>query len=97
MPSFDRTPDKPKSFGYKVSWFAVKASDSTRVLDALGAERGAPANWASGLAAALPFPASQGSDRWVFVSPPVSNWVLVVGSPAGLPHPVAPTERFHAR
>ena len=93
MPSFDQTPDKPQSFGYKVSWFAVKASDPALVLDALGLEKGTPANWASGLAAALPLPASQGS--WVFVSPPVGNWVLIVSRPSVLPYPVAPTERFH--
>src|SRR5215471_10502176 len=52
MPSFDQTPDKPQSFGYKVSWFAVEASDPALVLDALGLEKGTPANWASGLAAA---------------------------------------------
>jgi hypothetical protein len=92
MPSFDHTPDKSMPFGYKVSWFAVKASDPARVLDALEFGRGTPANWASGLAAALPFPAT---DTWVFVSPSVSGWVLVVGAPHVLPHPVAPTERFH--
>lgn len=92
VPSFDQTPDKPMSFGYKVSWFAVKASDPARVLDALELKRGTPANWTAGLAAALPFPSTA---TWVFVSPPVSGWVLVVGAPHVLPHPVAPTECFH--
>jgi len=35
MPSFDQTPDKPQSFGHKVSWFAVKVSNTASVLDAL--------------------------------------------------------------
>ena len=92
MPSFDQAPDKPVPFGYKVSWFAVRALEPAEVVAALEFGRGTPANWASGLAAALPFPTS---DTWVFVSPPVSGWVLVVGAPHVLPYPVAPTERFH--
>jgi hypothetical protein len=89
MRSLDQTPDKPKSFGHKVSWFAVKVSDPARVLDALEFERGTPANWASGFAAAVRFPTALESD-WVFVAPPISGWVLVVGS--GLPYP---GERVH--
>lgn len=88
MASLDQTPDKPESFGYKVSWFAVRASDPASVLEALELEDRAPANWAFGLAAA--YRTSERSDRWVFVSPPVSGWVLVVGS--CLPYPVASGE-----
>jgi hypothetical protein len=83
MPSFDRTPDAPESFGFKVSWFAVRAADPASVLDALELEQAAPANWASGIAAAYGDP--QSSDSWVFVSPPIGGWVLVVGS--SLPYP----------
>ncbi len=46
-----------------------------------------PANWASGLAAM--YGDSQSSDAWVFASPPVSGWVLVVGS--SLPYPTNET------
>ena len=93
LPSFDQTPDKPQSFGYKVSWFAVKTSDPTSVLGALEFEEATPANWASGLAAAAAIGPSQRSAPWVFVSPPVSGWVFVVGF--WLPYPVAPTGRHH--
>ncbi len=41
MLPFDQTPDKPQSFGYKVSWLALKASDPAAVCDALEL----PANW----------------------------------------------------
>ena len=51
MPSFDQTPDKPEAFGFKISWFAVKATDPAAVLDALEFKEAMPANWASGLAA----------------------------------------------
>jgi hypothetical protein len=83
MPSFDQTPDKPQPFGFKVLWFAVKASDPTSVLDALGFGEATPTNWASGLAAV--HADSQSSDSWVFVSPAVSGWVLVLCS--RLPYP----------
>ena len=43
MPKFAQTPDKPEPFGYKVSWFAVKASDPALVLDALAFGEGTQA------------------------------------------------------
>ena len=49
MPSFDQTPDKPEPFGFKISWFAVKATDPATVLDALEFKEAMPANWASAL------------------------------------------------
>jgi hypothetical protein len=80
MASFDETPDKPK--GFKVLWFAVKAADPASVLDALEFGERTPANWASGLATVY-------GDQWVFASPPVSGWILVVGLP--LPYPTNET------
>jgi hypothetical protein len=87
MPSFDQTPDEPQPFGFKVSWFAVKASDPASVLDALEFGEGTPTNWASGLAAA--HGDSQSSDRWLFMSAPISGWVLAVSS--WLPYPTVET------
>jgi hypothetical protein len=86
MPSFQQTPDKPQSFGYKVSWFALKASDPAKVVDALELAGAIPANWSSGLAAAYPYADSHRSDPWLFVSPPVNGWVLAVNF--WLPYPV---------
>jgi hypothetical protein len=83
MPSFDQTPDKPRPFGFKVNWFALKASDPGSVLDAFEIGKATPSNWASGLAAVY------GDDPWVFASPPVSGWILVVGS--WLPYPTNET------
>jgi hypothetical protein len=83
MPSFDQTPDKPQGFGFKVNWFAVRASDPASVLDALGFDETTPANWASGLAAMY------GDDAWVFASPPISGWVMVVSG--SLPYPTNET------
>jgi hypothetical protein len=87
MPSFDQTPDKPKAFGFKVLWFAVKAADPTSVLDALEFGGATPANWTSGLAAA--YGDRQSNDAWVFASPAISGWVLVVG--LSLPRPTIET------
>ena len=87
MPSFNQIPDKPQSFGYKVSWFAVKASEPTSVIDALELAEATPANWESGLAAVYLDRDSQTGNSWVFVSPPVSAWVLVVS--LSLPYPVS--------
>src|SRR5262249_1793747 len=84
MPSFDQTPDTPQSFGYKVSWFAVKAADSPSVLGALRCTEGTPANWASGLKAAGALDRA-GPDAWVFASPSIDGRVLLVGY--WLPHP----------
>jgi hypothetical protein len=83
MPTFDRTPDGPDSFGYKVSWFAVRAGDAASVVQALELGPDTAANWQSGLAAMYD---SSDAEPWIFVSPPVGGWVLVVGSL--LPYPV---------
>jgi hypothetical protein len=93
MPSFDQTPDMPEEFGFKISWFAVKASDPASVLEALEFGGATPANWASGLAAA--YGRSQDSEAWVFASPPISGWVLVVGS--SLPYPSNETHHDFGR
>lgn len=82
--SFDRTPDKPQSFGYKVSWFALKADDPATVLGAMEVEGAMPANWASGLKAAYGHSLPE-EESWVFVSPPVNGWVLAISS--SLPYP----------
>jgi len=85
MTSFDQTPDTPQQFGYKVSWFAVKAPDPASVLHALKLAEATPSNWASGLA--VVYSRSRESDPWVFVAPPVSGWVLAVST--SWPYPVA--------
>ncbi len=87
MSSFNRTPDHPQSFGYKVSWFAIKTSDPASVIDALEIRQATPANWATGLAAACPPIDSSISDPWMFVSPPINGWVVAVS--AWFPYPVA--------
>jgi hypothetical protein len=78
-PAFNQTPDYPQSFGYKISWFALKASDPASVLDALEISDATPSNWECGLAAVYSR-VSDESDPRIFVSPPVSGWVLAVST-----------------
>lgn len=93
MPSFDLTPDRPEAFGYKVNWFAVRASDPASVANALGIGPGVPANWASGMAAAYGRLSATDKRSWIFLSSPVKGWVFVVGS--SLPYPVMHTADRH--
>jgi hypothetical protein len=92
----NQTPDKPQSFGYKVSWLGLKTSDPAAVLDALELGEATPTNWESGLAAVYD---SERSDACVFVSPPVGGWVFAVSG--WLPYPTVEThhdigEKFDA-
>ncbi len=58
-------------------WLAVKAAKSAVVQAALNLHRPTPCSWEEGLAEAR-------QDK-LFISPPISGWVLVVGP--GLPEP----------
>jgi hypothetical protein len=92
-PHFDPTPDLPQPFGYKVNWFAVRASSPEVVLEALGLHAKAPANWASGMAAAYRWSASDDAAKWVFASPVTDGWVLLVGT--SLPYPINTEDGDH--
>lgn len=67
--------DAPKAFGYKTAWFAVRSDDCSAVAEVIGIVNPKPTSWAAGLEAA-------GEDS-VFVSPPVGDWVFVVGLTLG--------------
>ncbi|MBT3068770.1 hypothetical protein [Rhodoferax sp. U11-2br] len=82
---FDQTPDSPEGFGFKSSWFAVKTQEPKRVAEILGLVDLQRANWASGIAAAYSFNSKPNGNKYVFISPPVTGWVLVVG--LALPYP----------
>jgi hypothetical protein len=88
-PSFSQTPDTPQSFGFKIMWFALKASDPAAVVEAFELGEVTPANWESGLAAVYSGGRSESDDRWLFVSPPVRGWVLAAST--SLPYPTVET------
>jgi hypothetical protein len=80
---FDATPDTPKSFGYRMSWLAIKSTDTHAVAAALSLTGLEAANWNTGIGAIYD---RDLSDSYVFVSPPVKGWTFIAGVP--LPHPV---------
>lgn len=90
---FDETPDQAIDFAYKVNWFAIACNNSSLVIDALQPNAYQVANWESGLGVAIPSFNKQDKRSWIFVSPPLEGWVLVVGT--SLPYPVMHTEDRH--
>jgi hypothetical protein len=66
-------PDLPVPFGQSMAWLAIATTDTEAVATKLGLRDAAPASWGDGIEAA-----HQGS---VFVTPPVGDWTLAVGTP----------------
>ncbi len=76
----------PDDFGFKINWFAIKTTDSQAVVDALNLGPARVANWRTGLQAAYSSRFKGYKDEYVFVTPAVEGWVLMVG--VSLPYPV---------
>lgn len=70
LDTIDSTPDSPISFGYKMSWLAIKTPDAASVRDSLNIESVKPANWHTGFVAAY--------NGHTFISSAVDGWVFVV-------------------
>ncbi len=83
---FERAPDQPCSFGYKMGWLAVRTKNTRAVVRALGLTNGEPANWNSGIGTVYD---DVLGEQHVFVTPPVEGWTFVVS--LALPHPVGQT------
>jgi hypothetical protein len=80
------TPMRSATFEQPARWLAVKAVNPSVVQAALRLHRPTACSWEEGLAEAR--------DDKLFISPPISGWVLVVGS--GLPEPAEDPDRcFH--
>jgi hypothetical protein len=67
------TPDTPEPFGYKMAWLAIKGANPERLVAELNLTEALPANWSTGIRAVYQ------DMTTVFVSPPVQEWVFVVG------------------
>ncbi|MCI0705759.1 MAG: hypothetical protein L0241_32260 [Planctomycetia bacterium] len=65
--------DKPVTFGSNVAWLAVETTDTQRVATTLGLRRLREATWKEGVDAAY--------RSSVFVTPPLGDWTLAVGTP----------------
>lgn len=80
------TPLRFATFEQPCRWLAIKAVNASVVQAALHLHRPTPCSWEEGLAEA--------HEDKLFISPPMSGWVLVVGS--GLPEPSEDPDRcFH--
>lgn len=76
---------RPSLFEQPCRWLAVKGSNPAAVQAALDLHHPQPCSWAEGLVEAH-------EDR-IFISPPISGWILVVGS--GLPDPAEDVDRCY--
>lgn len=67
-------PEKPKGFGYKCSWLAIKTEDIDKIIRVLDLKNVYISNWTNGLSAAHNF------EKEVFISPQLGEWTLVIGN-----------------
>ncbi len=74
---FVRANFRESLFDQPCRWLAIKGNDQAAVQDALHLHAPMPCSWEEGLLEAR--------ERKLFISPPVSGWILVVGS--SLPDP----------
>jgi hypothetical protein len=65
--------DVPVKFGPRMAWLAVDTTDTEAVATALRLGDVRPATWADGIGAAY--------ESSVFVTPPLGDWTLAVGTP----------------
>ncbi|CAO5675662.1 MAG: hypothetical protein HEEMFOPI_00272 [Holosporales bacterium] len=69
-------PDFPLSFGYKISWMAIKTEDVEKVIEHLPINTIEKSNWENGLNCVFD---KNTRDNCIFVSPSISGWVFIVG------------------
>ena len=86
--AYDRAPDRPLPFGYRMAWLAIRTDDTQRVIDVLGLDQVKASNWNSGLGSIY---SEELGETHMFVAPAVEGWTFVIG--LGLPHPLGAT--FH--
>jgi hypothetical protein len=71
----DADPDLPVPFGPRTAWLALERTDTETTATALDLRGVREATWAEGIKAA-----TQTSRSSVFVTPPLADWTLVVGT-----------------
>jgi len=69
-------PDLPVPFGYKMSWLALHTTDQQSIVETLGLTAPRLATWQEGLDTVYEHPKSS---EYVFITPPIDGWTLVVG------------------
>jgi len=71
-------PDLPQSFGYKNAWLSLKTGDADAVVNALGLKRVRSATWETGIKEAYKYNSFR-PNKSVFITPPLGEWILIVG------------------
>lgn len=64
--------DSPIGFGYKTSWFAIKANSPKDVLASLGLSALNESNWENGI--------NNSYGNLAFITPSIDGWVLITGT-----------------
>jgi hypothetical protein len=80
---FEIKPDRPRAFGYKMAWLAIRTRDGAKIAEILDLAP-VPCNWNSGLGTVYD---DRLGENHVFVTAPVDGWTFVVG--LCLPHPTS--------
>lgn len=80
---FDKTPDVPAPFGYRMAWIAVRSTDRPRIAEVLHLTPIDTANWSTGIGTIYDTQLSQGR---VYMTPSIEGWTFVVG--LALPQPL---------
>lgn len=80
---FDKTPDPPAAFGYRMAWLAIRSTETARIAAVLKLEPAEVANWRTGIGTVYDERLSLGR---VYLTPPVNGWTFVVG--LSLPQPL---------
>ena len=81
-------PDRPKPFGYKMYWYALKTIKTQEVVEAFNLKNPKPINWEFGVeirySREYRFERFRARRQAIYVAPPVNGWTLVIGT--GLPY-----------
>lgn len=77
-------PDAPVPFGYKTNWFAIRTTDTARVIRTLELQDVKDSTWNDGITASYVYDMKR-KVSMIFVTPPVRGWTLVNGNL--LPYP----------
>ena len=72
-------PSLPQSFGYKNAWLSLKTADADAVVNALELKRVRSAPWETGIKEAYSYNSSKPNNSGLFITPPLGEWILVVG------------------
>lgn len=80
---FDKNPDPPAAFGFRMAWLAIRTNDTAHVAQVLRLEPIEKSNWRTGIGTVYDERLGEGR---LYLTPPVNGWTFVVG--LSLPQPL---------